>query len=183
MKKVQVFDPPMCCSTGVCGPNVDPALARFSSDLHWHAPTGHTILLLDAAEAYHRDVTRTMSDVPDAVRQLLLRLRNPDFTHVLLVTLPEATPVHEAARLQDDVRRAGIKPYASIINQSFAGEGFRDPVLVERGSREAQYIAEVRDRLATRFTVIPWKPAARVGPDLLRELAGDSLAFAGTSKG
>jgi arsenite-transporting ATPase len=147
------------------------------------APTGHTILLLDAAEAYHRDVTRTMSDVPDAVRQLLPRLRDPEFTRVLLVTLPEATPVHEAARLQDDLQRAGIKPYAWIVNQSFAGDGFRDPVLAERGSREAPYIAEVRDRLATRFAVIPWKPEAPVGPELLRELAGDSLAFAGTSKG
>jgi arsenite-transporting ATPase len=147
------------------------------------AATGHTILLLDAAEAYHRDVTRTMSDVPGAVRQLLPRLRDADFTHVLLVTLPEATPVHEAARLQDDLQRAGIKPYAWIVNQSFAGDGFRDPVLAERGSREAPYIAEVRDRLATRFAVIPWKPEAPVGPELLRELAGDSLAFAGTSKG
>ena len=147
------------------------------------APTGHTILLLDAAEAYHRDVTRTMSDVPDAVRQLLPRLRDPEFTRVLLVTLPEATPVHEAARLQDDLRRAGIKPYAWIVNQSFAGDGFRDPVLAERGSREAPYIAEVRDRLTTRFAVIPWKPDAPVGPELLRELAGDSLVFAGTSKG
>ena len=100
------------------------------------APTGHTILLLDAAEAYHRDVTRTMSDLPDSVRQLLPRLRDPEFTRVLLVTLPEATPVHEAARLQDDLRRAGIEAYAWIINQSFAGDGFRDPVLVERGSRE-----------------------------------------------
>ncbi len=147
------------------------------------APTGHTILLLDAAEAYHRDVTRTMSDVPDAVRRLLPRLRDPDFTRILLVTLPEATPVHEAARLQDDLQRAGIKPYAWIINQSFAGQGFRDAVLVERGSREAPYIAEVRDRLATRFAVIPWKPEAPVGRELLRELAGESLAVAGTSKG
>jgi len=147
------------------------------------APTGHTILLLDAAEAYHREVTRTLSDLPDAVRQLLPRLRDPGFTRVLLVTLPEATPVHEAARLQDDLQRAGIKPYAWIVNQSFAGDGFRDPVLVERGSREAPYIAEVRDRLATRFAVIPWKPEPPVGPKLLRELAGDSLAFAGASKG
>ena len=147
------------------------------------APTGHTILLLDAAEAYHRDVTRTMSDVPDAVRRLLPRLRDPAFTRVLLVTLPEATPVHEAARLQDDLRRAGIQPYAWIVNQSFADGAFRDPVLVERGSREAPYIAEVRERLATRFTVIPWKPAAPVGPELLRELADDSLALEGTSKG
>jgi arsenite-transporting ATPase len=147
------------------------------------APTGHTILLLDAAEAYHRDVTRTMSDAPDAVRQLLPRLRDAGFTRVLLVTLPEATPVHEAARLQDDLQRAGIKPYAWIVNQSFAGDGFRDPVLAERGWREAPYIAEVRDRLAIRFAVIPWKPEAPVGPGLLRELAGDSLAVAGTSKG
>jgi arsenite/tail-anchored protein-transporting ATPase len=147
------------------------------------APTGHTLLLLDAAEAYHRDVLRTMSDLPESVRKLLPRLRDAEFTRVLLVTLPEATPVHEAARLQDDLQRAGIKPYAWIINQSFAGDGFRDPVLVERGSREAPYIAEVRDRLATRYAVIPWKPKAPVGPELLRELACDSLAFAGTSKG
>jgi arsenite-transporting ATPase len=147
------------------------------------APTGHTILLLDAAEAYHHDVTRTMSDVPDAVRQLLPRLRDADFTRVLLVTLPEATPVHEAARLQDDLERAGIKPYGWIINQSFAGDGFRDPVLLERGSREAPYIAEVRDRLATRFALIPWKPEPPVGCELLREFAGDSLNIAGAAKG
>ena len=66
----------------------------------------------------------------------------------------------------------GIKPYAWIVNQSFAGEGFRDPVLVERGSREAPYIAEVHDRLATRFTVIPCRPDAPVGPELLRKAGG-----------
>ena len=141
------------------------------------APTGHTILLLDAAEAYHRDVTRTMSDLPDSVRRLLPRLRDPEFTRVLLVTLPEATPVHEAARLQDDLRRAGIEAYAWIINQSFASDGFRDPVLVERGSREEPFVAEVRDRLATRFAVIPWKSEAPVGPERLRELAASSLAL------
>ena len=147
------------------------------------APTGHTILLLDAAEAYHRDVTRTMSDVPESVRQLLPRLRDPNYTRVLLVTLPEATPVHEAARLQDDLRRAGIEPYAWIINQSFASDAFRDPVLVERGSRESPYVAEVRDHLATRFAVIAWKAEAPVGPDRLRELAGGSLQFAEALKG
>lgn len=134
------------------------------------APTGHTILLLDAAEAYHREVTRTMSDLPESVRRLLPRLRDPGFTRVLLVTLPEATPVHEAARLQNDLDRAGIKTYAWIVNQSFAGDGFRDPVLVERGLREEPFAAEVRDRLATRFAVIPWKPEAPVGPERLREL-------------
>ncbi|HWR50389.1 MAG TPA: arsenical pump-driving ATPase [Bryobacteraceae bacterium] len=147
------------------------------------APTGHTILLLDAAEAYHREVTRTMSDMPDSVRGLLPRLRDPEFTRVLLITLPEATPVHEAARLQRDLDRAGIAPYAWVINQSFAGDGFRDPVLVERGSREEPFVAEVRDRLATRFAVVPWKPEAPVGPDRLRELVSGSRLSADVLKG
>jgi arsenite-transporting ATPase len=147
------------------------------------APTGHTILLLDAAEAYHRDVTRTMSDAPEQVRQLLPRLRDADFTRVLLVTLPEATPVHEAARLQDDLKRAGIRPYAWVINQSFVGDGFRDPILVEKGSREEPYVAEVRDRLADRFVVIPWTPEAPVGPDRLRRLATSAIANAETVEG
>jgi arsenite-transporting ATPase len=134
------------------------------------APTGHTLLLLDAAESYHREVSRTMSDLPEAVRRLLPRLRDPRFTRVLLVTLPEATPVHEAARLQNDLLRAGIKPFAWVINQSFAQDGFRDPVLVERGRRELPFIAEVRNELADRLALIPWKPEAPVGPDRLREL-------------
>jgi arsenite/tail-anchored protein-transporting ATPase len=135
------------------------------------APTGHTILLLDAAEAYHREVTRTMSDMPESVRNLLTRLRDADFTRVLLVTLPEATPVHEAARLQDDLRRAGITPFAWIVNQTFAADGFRDPILRERGERELPYIAEVRDQLSQRMAIIPWNPIEPVGPERLREIA------------
>jgi arsenite-transporting ATPase len=73
------------------------------------APTGHTILLLDAAEAYHREVMRTQGDMPESVRQLLPRLRDSEYTFALIVTLPEATPVHEAERLQTDLARAGIK--------------------------------------------------------------------------
>ena len=112
------------------------------------APTGHSLLLLDAAEAYHRDCLATISDVPDSVRNLLPRLRDPEFTRVLIVTLAEATPVHEAASLQEDLRRAGIQPYAWVINQSFAGNGFRDPVLVERGVQELPFIDEVREQHA-----------------------------------
>jgi arsenite-transporting ATPase len=137
------------------------------------APTGHTLLLLDAAEAYHREVSRTMSDMPESVRHLLPRLRDAAFTRVLLVTLAEATPVHEAARLQDDLLRAGIKPFAWVVNQSFSLDGFRDPVLVERGLREQPFIAEVRDRLAERIALVSWKPEAPVGPERLRELAGE----------
>lgn len=134
------------------------------------APTGHTLLLLDAAEAYHREVSRTLSDMPETVRKLLPRLRDPGFTRVILVTLPEATPVHEAARLQEDLLRAGISPFAWVVNQSFAGDGFRDPVLVERGALETPYIAEVRNRLARRMALIPWKPAEPIGPERLRDL-------------
>ena len=137
------------------------------------APTGHTLLLLDAAEAYHRDVSRTMSDMPQTVRNLLPRLRDAAFTRVLLITQAEATPVHEAARLQYDLRRAGIQPFAWVINQTFSRGGFRDPVLVERGIRELPFIAEVRDQLADRIALVPWKLEAPVGPERLQELASD----------
>jgi arsenite-transporting ATPase len=142
------------------------------------APTGHTLLLLDAAESYHREVSRTMSDLPEAVRHLLPRLRDAAFTRVLLVALPEATPVHEAARLQDDLLRAGIKPFAWVVNQSFSHDGFRDPVLVERGLRESQFIAEVRDKLADRFALVSWKPEAPVGLERLRTLASERPEYA-----
>lgn len=143
------------------------------------APTGHTLLLLDAAEAYHREVSRTHSDVPEAVRHLLPRLRDPTFTKILLVTLPEATPVHEAAELQGDLRRAGIEPFAWVINQSFAGSEVEDPVLRERGAREGPYLSEVRERLATRVAWVPWYADAPVGPEGLRHFARGGAAHAG----
>jgi arsenite-transporting ATPase len=135
------------------------------------APTGHTILLLDAAEAYHRDVARNTSDLPDSVRQLLPRLRDPEFTRVLLVTVPEATPVHEAARLQDDLERAGITPFAWVVNQSFDRDGFNDPILIERGERERPFLAEVREQHSRRMAVVQWEPIEPVGVDLLLRLA------------
>lgn len=124
------------------------------------APTGHTLLLLDAANAYHRDVERNLSYIPDSVRRLLPQLRDPDFTKILIVTLPEATPVHEAARLQDDLKRANITPYAWIINQSFYAAGTHDPVLAERGALEARFIDEVQHELASRTALIPWQAEA-----------------------
>jgi arsenite-transporting ATPase len=135
------------------------------------APTGHTLLLLDAAEAYHREVSRTNSDVPEAVRRLLPRLRDAEYSRVLLVTLPEATPVHEAARLQADLQRAGIRPYAWIINQSFHANGFSDPLLIERAAQEMPFIEEVQMKLADRTAVVPWAATGPVGPEALRKLA------------
>jgi arsenite-transporting ATPase len=135
------------------------------------APTGHTLLLLDAAEAYHRDVARNLSYIPDSVRRLLPQLRNPDFTRILIVTLPEATPVHEAARLQEDLKRAGITPYAWVINQSFCATGTKDSVLAARGLLEHRYISEVSDTLASRVALIPWQIEDPIGSERLRQIA------------
>ena len=135
------------------------------------APTGHTLLLLDAAEAYHRDVARNLSYIPDSVSRLLPQLRDPEFTRILIVTLPEATPVHEAARLQKDLKRAGIHPFAWVINQSFCATDTKDPVLAERRRLEARYISEVSGKLASRVALIPWQIEPPIGNEQLRQLA------------
>ena len=121
------------------------------------APTGHTVLLLDAAEAYHREVSRASAGVPDSVRDLLPRLRDPEFTRVVLVTLPEPTPVHEAAALAGDLARAGIHPFAAVVNQSLAAAGVRDPLLAAKARHETASILEA-ERLAPRFALLPWSP-------------------------
>lgn len=135
------------------------------------APTGHTLLLLDATEAYHRELGRQARDtIPEEVRELLPRLRDPEFTRVLVVTLPEATPVHEAAALQEDLRRAGIEPFAWVINQSFAHIGSTDPLLVHRGANELRYLREVTKALASRTALLRWSEREPVGPAALAQL-------------
>ncbi len=135
------------------------------------APTGHSLLLLDATQSYHRDVARGLSEVPDAVAQLLPRLRDPAYTRVLIITLPEATPVHEAARLSDDLQRAGIAPYAWIVNQSLAAAGAEHPTLAARARDEHPYLAEVA-ALAQRLAIVPWQPHTSAGNQGLRTLVG-----------
>jgi arsenite-transporting ATPase len=134
------------------------------------APTGHTLLLLDATEAYHREIARKASNLPEEVLQLLPRLRDPRFTRVLIVTLPEATPVHEAAALQADLRRAQIEPFAWVINQSFARAETRDPLLRARGAAERPFIQEVTRDFARRTALMPWVPEEPVGPAKLQQL-------------
>jgi len=138
------------------------------------APTGHTILLLDATLAYHRELSRQSSGIPDSVQQLLPRLRDPKFTRVLLVTLPEATPVHEAAQLQDDLVRAGIRPFAWIINQSLAPLPVTDPVLLARQQHEGAYIREVVQQWASRTAIVPWLAEAPVGAEALAAVVRDT---------
>jgi arsenite/tail-anchored protein-transporting ATPase len=135
------------------------------------APTGHTLLLLDAAEAYHREVLRTQGEMPQSVVELLPRLRDPNYTRVLIVTLPEATPVHEAQRLQQDLERARISPHAWIINQSLFASGTTDPLLRLRGECEVPFIRRVTDELSVRTALVPWLAEPPVGKKGLSQLA------------
>jgi len=119
------------------------------------APTGHTLLLLDAAEAYHREVLRKADGSPEAVQRLLPRLRDPAYTQVLLVTLPEATPIHEAMQLERDLARADITPFAWVVNQSLTPLGVTDPVLRSRRAHEERHLREIADH-AARSVLEPW---------------------------
>ncbi|MDA8074269.1 MAG: arsenical pump-driving ATPase [Actinomycetota bacterium] len=143
------------------------------------APTGHTLLLLDAARAYHREVGRQGGTVPPEVDALLDRLTDPSFTSVFVVTLPEATPIHEAAALQADLRRAGIEPAAWVVNQSLAAADVTDPVLVARARAETHYLHEVATRHASRVALVPTLADPPTGPQGLARLLA-SPAAAGT---
>ncbi len=135
------------------------------------APTGHTLLLLDSTEAYHREVAKSADDLPEEVKELLPRIRDPEFTKVLIVALPEATPTHEAQDLQRDLRRAGIEPYGWIINRSFAVSGTTDPVLCAKGLHETEYIREIASGLSVKRTAIsPWIGTELCGAERLRLL-------------
>jgi arsenite-transporting ATPase len=135
------------------------------------APTGHTLLLLDATGAYHRDVLRGMDEKFAAhVTTPMMRLADPAFTRILLVTLPETTPVSEAARLQDDLRRAGIEPWAWVVNASLLASGVRDPLLRMRLRIEEKQLERVRTSLSRRMAVLPWRPEEPRGVAELRAL-------------
>mgnify|MGYP006428070721 CR=1 FL=1 len=141
------------------------------------APTGHTLLLLDATQSYHRELgrqTRSSQQAED-VEKLLPRLRDSEFTKILLVTLAESTPVHEAIALQADLRRAEIEPYAWIINQSLAASETKEPLLAARGRAEIPYIREVLEANPSKTVYgIPWSPVEPTGPEGLKALLARS---------
>jgi arsenite-transporting ATPase len=135
------------------------------------APTGHTLLLLDAAESYQREVKRTNAEVQDAVRQLAARLRDPDFARIIVVTLPELTPVHEAERLQDDLRRADIEPYGWLINASMKLSATVNPTLAALATAEQHQLLRIRELSASRTWSVAWQPEPPIGTAALRHLA------------
>jgi arsenite-transporting ATPase len=136
------------------------------------APTGHTLLLLDATGAYHRQMTRQLDpSSPGRIVTPLMRLQDPAHTRVILVTLPETTPVSEAAALQGDLRRAGIEPFGWVINKCLAASGTRDPLLQSRLVRESAQIARVKDGLAKRAFMIGWRSRPPIGVGELQTLS------------
>lgn len=121
------------------------------------APTGHTLLLLDATGAYHRQIVKEYTkEYSGRITTPLMRLRDPNHTKILLVTLAETTPVSEAAQLQADLRRAEIDPYAWIINSSLAAAGSTDPLLKQRILAELRQIDLVKEKHARRLAIVPW---------------------------
>jgi arsenite-transporting ATPase len=133
------------------------------------APTGHTLLLLDAAQSFQREVERHQDQTSEDITLLLNRLRDPDYTTLLLVTLAEPTPVHEAAELQDDLARAGIRPAAWVANQTLTATGTRDPILAERARYEQRWLADILDR-HDHLAVVAWQPTAPTGAAALAAL-------------
>lgn len=120
------------------------------------APTGHTLLLLDTTESYHKEVERSHGDIPEEVRELLPRLRNPKETKVIIVALPEPTPFHEAKRLQEDLKRADIHVSSWIVNQSLLLNDTEDKFLMQKSEGEKKWINTISDVTDGRYTQIPW---------------------------
>ena len=136
------------------------------------APTGHTLLLLDATGAYHRQMTSQLE--PSGMGRIvtpLMRLQDPAHTRVILVTLPETTPVSEAAALQEGLRRAGIEPFGWVINKCLTASGTHDPLLRLRLARERTQIDRVQNGLAKRAFIIGWRSKPPIGIGELQTLS------------
>ncbi len=136
------------------------------------APTGHTLLLLDATGAYHREVARQIGGTGAHYTTPMMQLQDPKRTKVLLVTLAETTPVLEAASLQDDLRRAGIEPWAWVVNNSVAAARPNSPLLRQRARNELREVSAVSTHHAVRYAVVPLLKEEPVGIHRLLELAG-----------
>lgn len=135
------------------------------------APTGHTLLLLDATGAYHREIARKMGNKGHFTTPMM-QLQDPERTKVLLVTLPETTPVLEAANLQADLVRAGIQPWGWIINNSLSVADTRSPLLCQRARQEIPQIEAVKQQHATRIALVPLLASEPGGIEKLRGLVG-----------
>jgi arsenite-transporting ATPase len=142
------------------------------------APTGHTLLLLDATGSYHREVARQLGDREFTTP--LMRLQDPEQTKVIIVTLAETTPVMEAAGLDAELRRAQIHSWAWVINNSLAAAEPTSPLLRTRAAAEISQIDTVRNDYADRVAVVPLLPVEPVGIPALTQLASARARARGT---
>jgi arsenite-transporting ATPase len=133
------------------------------------APTGHTLLLLDSTESYNREIQRSQGDIPASVKKLLPKLRNSEDTEVIIVTLAETTPVYEALRLQEDLKRAGIHSKWWVINSSMYATNTTNEILKAKANNEIQWINKVNEISSGNFAVIEWK-SEEVKDEKLNEL-------------
>lgn len=131
------------------------------------APTGHTLLLLDSTQSYHKEVKRTQGDIPESVKKLLPRLRNAEETEVIIVTLAETTPVFEAMRLEEYFERAEITVKWWVINSSLYATETTNRLLKAKASHEIQWINKVDDISKGNFAVIQWSADEIKGEKLL----------------
>ena len=128
------------------------------------APTGHSLLLMDATGAYHRQMVREFEGKASGrIVTPLMRLQDADYTKIILVTLPEATPVSQAAALQDDLRRAKIEPFAWVVNKSLLATTTRDPLLHARLEGERKQLERVRAQTSREVFMVPWTVTPPVG--------------------
>jgi arsenite/tail-anchored protein-transporting ATPase len=138
------------------------------------APTGHSLLLMDATGAYHRQMVQQYEGPAEGkglhIITPLMRLQDGSMTRVIIVALPEVTPVSQAAALQDDLRRAQIEPWAWVINKSMAATGTTDPLLQTRLAGEVRQTERIANGLAQRTFVLPWLTQAPVGVQALAAL-------------
>ena len=132
------------------------------------APTGHTLLLLESTQSYNKEIQRTKGETPEAVKKLLPRLKSAE-TEVIIVTLPEATPVYEALRLEEDLRRAEIHNRWWIVNSSLYAAKPENELLKAKASNEIQWINRVDSHTNGNFALIAWK-AEDVKGDILDKL-------------
>jgi arsenite-transporting ATPase len=130
------------------------------------APTGHTLLLLESTQSYNHEIQRTKGEIPESVERLLPRLKS-DETEVIIVTLPEATPVYEALRLEEDLKRAGIATKWWVVNQSLYGTDTSNPILMAKAAGEIEWINRINEHANGKFALISWSPDDIKGDYLL----------------
>jgi arsenite-transporting ATPase len=140
------------------------------------APTGHTLLLLDTTGSYHKEVLRNTKMEAEKLKTPYMYLQDPEYSKLLIVALPETTPITEAAKLQDDLRRSNIEPYAWIANQSMSASVISDPLLKQRAAEEVPLLEEIESKHAKKLYAIPWIADDQVLEAMLKTSKKESVS-------